>query len=561
MTRPRLASQHLVFAAVIALLMILVAYPLGKLVVRSFTREGAFTLWNYAEVFGEHDNYLALLHSLEVSLAATVCSTVLGTLLAWLVGRTDLPLRAALRTAFVFPFIMPPFVGALAWLQILGPAGYLNNAYQALTGAERLLWNIYGRDGIILVLTLHGAPLVYITVLGGLERMNPELEEVAQISGSPPFRVMRDITLPLMTPTIASGAVLVFIASMANFGIPAILGFRENYYVLTTKIWEAITLSFGGEALANASALSFLLAVIAGGGLVLQRLCLRGREFTVISGKSMHPNLVALGGHRAWLLALSLAWVFITAAAPVAAIVLTALTKAYGLPPTPENLTLGNFADLVLFMPSARRAIGNSLLLAVGAATIISFTGAIIAYILVKTRLRGRILLDFLATMPYAVPGSVVGLAMILAWLKPLPLLNVSLYNTLWILLVAYIARYLTFGVRTTAGALEQIDRSLEEVAQISGAGWLQNFRDVVIPLIAPGLFAGWFLVFMPALRELTISSLLWSAGNETIGVVVFNLQESGNTTASAALAVLMMLVLVAANLLTRRLSKGRLGY
>ena len=157
--------------------------------------------------------------------------------------------------------------------------------------------------------------------------------------------------------------------------------------------------------------------------------------------------------------------------------------------------------------------------------------------------------------------GTVVAVAMILAWLRPIPSVRFTLYNTIWILLVAYVARYLAFGVRSTTGSLAQVHSSLEEAARASGANWLQTFKDVVIPLIEPGIFAGWFLVFMPALRELTISILLWSAGHETIGVMVFNLQESGNTADSAALAVLMIAVLVVVNQLTRRLTGGRLGY
>jgi iron(III) transport system permease protein len=199
--------------------------------------------------------------------------------------------------------------------------------------------------------------------------------------------------------------------------------------------------------------------------------------------------------------------------------------------------------------------------LAFSAATTISLLGTVIAYVIVKTKARGRIVLDILSNMPYALPGTVVAVGMILAWLKPVPLLGIRLYNTIWILLVAYIARYLAFGVRTTAASLTQIHPCLEEAARISGANWFRTFCDVVIPLITPGMFAAWFLVFMPSLRELTISTLLWSTRSETIGVMVFNLQESGNTVASAALAVVMMVVLVAANLLTRHFTKGRMGF
>lgn len=558
--RFRVGGQIVLGLAVLSLV-ILVVYPLGQLVLQSFLFDDHFSLQAYGEAIVAPGNLLALYHSLEVSIAAMVGATMLGTILAWLVARTDLPGRGLLRTAFVLPFLIPPFIGALAWMQILGPVGYLNRLYMALSGSDQPLWNLYGRDGIILVMILHEYPMVFITALGGLERMNPELEEAAQISGSRVFRVMRDITLPLMMPTILAGALLVFITNIANFGVPAILGFPDNYYVLTTKIYSAVVKSSQANNLNVAAALSILLALVSGCGILLQRLYLSGKQFAVISGKSMQPNLVKLGAHRYWLLGLALLVVLVATVAPLVAILLTSLVRAYGLPPVPANWTLQNFHDVLFLNSAAQRGIVNSLGLAVASATIITLLSSLIAYVVVKTKMQGRALLDFVANVPYSLPGTVVAIAMILAWLKPIPVLEVRLYNTLWILLVAYVARYLAYGVRTAAGSLAQVHESMEEAARVSGASWLRTFWDVVIPLIRPGLFAGWFLVFIPTLRELTISALLWSSRNETIGVVVFNLQESGNTAASAALAVIMVLVLLAVNSMTRRLTGGQLGY
>jgi iron(III) transport system permease protein len=559
--RLRINSGQVALTLAVLLLIFLVVYPLAQLVFQSFQFNQSWSLQNYYTAITTESNLLALWHSLEISLTAMLGATVLGAFLAWLVARTDLPGRGALRTALVLPFLIPPFIGALAWLQILGPVGYLNKLYMALSGSSEPFWNIYGPDGIILVMMLHEYPTVFITVLGGLERMNPELEEAAQISGARIFRVMRDVTLPLMLPTIAAGALLVFITNIANFGVPAVLGFSENYYVLTTQIYNAVTKSAQPNSLNIAAAMSILLGLVSALGILLQRFYLSGKEFAVISGKSMQPNVVRLGVHRYWLLAVALAIVLVTTVAPLVAILLTALVRAYGLPPLPENLTFQNFYDVLMLNEAARRGIVNSIGLAVAAATIISILSAFIAYIIVKTKMRGRALLDFISNAPYTLPGTVVALAMILAWLKPIPLIDFRLYNTIWILLIAYVARYLAFGVRTAAGSLAQVHASLEEAARVSGAGWLQAFRDIVVPLIRPGLFAGWFLVFIPSLRELTISALLWSTRNETIGVVVFNLQQSGNTSASAALAVIMIIVLLLANVLTRRLTGGKLGY
>jgi iron(III) transport system permease protein len=258
--------------------------------------------------------------------------------------------------------------------------------------------------------------------------MNPELEEAAQIAGSSIFSVMWTITIPLVLPGIASGAVLVFIACIANFGIPAILGFPENYFVLTTKIWEAVTQSAQPNSLSLASALAVLLGLVAGSGLLVQRLYLKKKDYTVLSGKSMQPNIITLGKHKRWILPFCVLVVLITSIAPIIAIVLTALTRAYGLAPTPANWTLQNFYEVLFQNQTTKRAIRNSIFLAFSAATVISLLGALIAYIVVKTKVRGRFVLDFLSNMPYALPGTVVAVAMILAWLKPVPLIGVRLW-------------------------------------------------------------------------------------------------------------------------------------
>ncbi len=559
--RLQVTSNQVVLGLAMVVLGILVVYPLWQLLVQSLRYDNQYSLQSYVVAATAAGNLEALWHSLEVSIAAMLGATALGTCLAWLVARTDLPSRGLFRTAFVLPFLIPPFIGAMAWMQVLGPVGYVNKAWMALTGATEPLWSIYGPGGIILVMMLHEFPTVFITVLGGLERMNPELEEAAQVSGARVLRVMREITLPLMAPTIAAGALLVFVTNIANFGIPAILGFPSNYFVLTTKIYDAVTHSTQANNLSIAAALSGYLALISGLGILLQRTYVTGQKYAVISGKSMQPNVIRLGRSRPGLVTLAAGIVLVTTVIPVVAIVLTSLVKAYGLPPLPGNMTLQNYYDVLVVNRAARRGIQNSIGLALVSATAIMMLSGLIAYVIVKTKTRGRALLDFVASAPYTLPGTVVAIAMILAWLRPIPIIQVRLYNTLGILLVAYVARYLAFGVRTACASLAQVHDTLEEAARVSGASWLRTFRDIVVPLIRPGLFAGWFMVFIPVLRELTISSLLWSSGNETIGVMVFNLQQSGNTAASAALAVIMMIVLVALNVITRRLSGGKLGY
>lgn len=556
--RFRLESRTTVLIIAIIALLVVVVYPLARVVVESFEYDDAFSIRNYVDAVTNRGFFTAARNTLVIGVVTTILATIVGTLLAWVAGRTDIPWRRFFRGAFLFPFVIPPFIGAVAWKQILGPVGYLNDAWMSLTGTDQPLWNMYGPDGIVFVLTFHLYPFVYLTVVRALERMNPELEEAARVAGSRRFAVMRRITLPLVLPAIASGATLVFIAAVANFGIPAILGFPENYYVLTTRIYSAVVRGAEANSLQRAAALSVLLGILAAGGLLTQRLILRGRDYTVISGKSIQPSRIELGGHRVWITAAATVFVLVATIAPVLAVLLTALTRTYGLPPVPSNWTLQNIGHVLFVNRTTRRAIRNSLFLATSAATIITFFGAVLAYLIEKTKIRGRLAIDFIANMPYALPGTVVAVAMILAWLRPI--FGVRLYNTIWILLIAYVARYLAFGVRSTSAALAQVDVSLEEAARVSGAGWFRGFRDVMIPLIRPGLLNGWFLVFLPSLRELTISALLWSSRHETIGVMVFNLQDAGDVVGSAALAAVMMIVLIIANLLTRRLSGGRMG-
>ncbi|MCD6396382.1 MAG: iron ABC transporter permease [Spirochaetaceae bacterium] len=561
MSSKKINSTSLIISVTLVLLVVVIVYPLSRIIFQSLKYNEAFSFQNYLGAVKQNDFFISLLHSIEIAVIAMIGATLIGSFLAWIIGRTDIPWKNFFRTAFIIPFIIPPFIGALAWKQLLGPVGIFNKLLMNITGSNEPLWNIYGADGIIAVLIIHIYPLVYINMLGNLERMNPELEEAAQISGSRIFSVMRKITLPLMLPSIASSAVLVFIMSIANFGIPAVLGFSENFYVLTTKIYEAITQSSQANSLSLGAALSVLLGIIAGSGLLFQRFYIRKKEYSVLTGKSMQPNIVVLGKHKYWMFSLCILFITVTSIAPLISITLTALTKVYGLPPVPSNWTLRNFYDVFVTNSTLKRAIRNSLFLAFSAATLISILGSVIAYIVVKTKVKGRFLLELISNLPYALPGTVVAVGMILAWLKPVPIFGFRLYNTIWILLVAYIARYMAFGVRTTTTSLTQIHQSLEEIARISGASWFQTFKDIIIPLILPGLFAGWFLVFMPALRELTISALLWSTRHETIGVMVFNLQESGNTVASAALSVVMLIVLVIANIIVRKITKGKMGY
>jgi iron(III) transport system permease protein len=477
----------------------------------------------------------------------------LGTLLAFLVVRTDLPGKRTLRTLLVLPYALPSFFAAIAWIQLLGPQGYLARLFLQVFGMTAVPWNIYSAGGIVFVLTAHYFILVFITVAGALECMDVSLEEAARASGATTYQIMRQITLPLVLPAIMAGGLLAFIGALANFGIPALLGMRARFFVLTTSIYYALAIPDFGLA----TALSSMLVLVALGSVAVQFGIQRGENrFTVISGKAVHPSELKLRSVRYALFWLISAFVVSMSMLPILSMVMTALMRYWGAPISAANLTLQNFF-YVLQLEAAQRAIVNSLFLGAAAATVAMFVGTVISYLHVKAKLKGTRVLDFLATIPYAVPHTVIAIAMILAWARP----PVSLYGTLWIILAAYLAVYLPFAVRTTHSTLQQVHDSLEEAARASGAKLFPRLRDILLPLARPGMIAGWILVFMPALRELTVSILLYAHHTETIGVVVYNLQDGGYREIAAALASIVMALLILGNMVLRRLTGGVAGF
>lgn len=545
--------RYLLMAAAGLFILLVVVYPLWQVFFRSFLDAGAFSLKSYRKVFAHPTYYRALVNSVWVSFVTAALCMALGTLLAFLVIRTDLPLKKSLRTLLVLPYALPSFFAAIAWIQLLGPQGYLARFFLQLSGRETAPWNIYSAGGIVFVLTVHYFILVFITVAGALERMDASLEEAARASGAGTYRIMREITLPLVLPAILAGGLLAFIGALANFGIPALLGMRARFFVLTTSIYYALAIPDFGLA----TALSGMLVAVALVSMAVQFGIQKGESrYTVISGKAVHPSELKLRATKYPLFFSTAAFVVFISILPILSMVLTALLRYWGAPLTTANLTLQNFAYVLRF-EAARRAIANSLFLAAVAATATMFVGVVISYMHVKARLRGSRLLDFLATIPYAVPHTVIAIAMILAWARP----PVSLYGTLWIILVAYLAVYLPFAVRTTNATLQQVHDSLEEAARVSGAKIFPRLRDIILPLARPGMIAGWILVFMPALRELTVSILLYAYRTETIGVVVYNLQDAGYREIAAALAAIVMSLLIVGNVVIRKLTGGVAGF
>ncbi len=552
----KIRLHHLVFIAAVVLLLYLVAFPLGILLFKSFVREGQLSLANYIEVFTEKRNYLPFWNTIVLGFWTVLLSLAIGVPLGWLVARTDLPGKRVLELLCLLPYMLPPFIGAIAWTQLLAPrVGYLNKLWMILAHTRESLFNIYSFPGMVWVMAMYTFPFIFITVRGALMRMNPSLEEVARISGAGKLRVVKDITLPLVLPSIMAGMILAFLYTISNFGVPALIGMRARIYVVTTKIFWYVYQQSTFAGIKLATALSALLILLAGIVLWLNRWVIaRQHGAAIISGKSVRPSIVELGRWRLPLAFMAHAFVAFVVIAPLVALLLTSFLKAWGLPIRSGNLTLHNYRYILFEYDLTKRAIVNSLLLAVSAATATVVVGSVLAYITEKTRIKGRQILDFLSTLPHSIPGTVVAIAMIVAWSGHYGL---NLYNTFWIILVAYFARYLIYSYRNISASIIQIHPSLEEAARISGASWFHSFKDVIIPLIKPGLIAGWLLVFMPTLRELTVSILLYGPNTPTISVAVFELQDAGYYHIAAALSSFVVAILLACNLIVHRLVGG----
>jgi iron(III) transport system permease protein len=555
---PHLNWRNTVIGLALLFLFLFVLMPLVVLVWKSFLGSGGdFSLENYLAVYSKSRNWDAVIMTVVVCGLTMLFSMAFAAGLAWLVVRSDLPGRRWFRSIFFMPYMIPPYVGAIAWILLLTPGvGYLNVVLVRYLGfAAPGPFDIYGLTGLVWVMTLFYYPLAFLNVASALEQMDNSLEEAARISGAGPVRVLWDITLPLVAPSFFAGGLLVFAAAASAFGIPAMIGMPSRIYVLSTQVMSYIYMGTAA-GMREATALSVVLMVLAVITMTAGNRLLSRRRYTLVGGKSVRVLPVALGRFKPLALAGAAVLASVLVILPVGAILLTSFVNVFGQPLGADNFTLAHYAYIFSFK-MAQEAFLNSFGMAAAAATLALALASLIAYYRVKARNRLAEISDLIATVPYATPGTVVALALIIVFSGKYGL---NLYNTMAILVLAYLIKYLAFAVRTICAALEQIDLSLEEAAQISGASWTQSFRDIILPLVRPGLIAAWFLVFMACFYELTMTILLYGPQTHNLGVVLYELQTYSNQQAAAVLSVLILIVVLAGNLLVARVTKGKIG-
>lgn len=556
--RLRFEGEHAMLVLVAVVVGVLAVLPLVRLAMAALWPKGVFDAGPLLAAIGSRSALLALRHSLETSLAGGLGALVLGTAVALVLALTDLPGRRPIAFLFVLSTLMAPQVIALAFLTMTGPASPLLNTL-GLAPPPGSPNPLLGREGIVLLLTLHHAPLVFVTVRAGLRNLPRDLVEAARAAGRRPARIVVDVVLPLLAPYLGAAAGLAFVAAIGNFGIPALLGMGVGYFTLPTLIYQTLS-SSGPGVLGQVASLSMMVAALAVLGL-LPSLAAERRGPVRLARLAPIDGVFRLGWARVPIAAAL--WLLIGAVvvAPIVSLLAAALVPAYGVPLGPATATLDNFVEVIRRQQVTARALRNSTLYAGCAALVLALIAVPIAHALERRGGRMARLATTALELPFALPGIVLAIAVILVFIKPLPLLGVSLYATPYIIIVAYLARFAILAIRAPIAAMRQMPRDLEEAARASGAGYLYRLATVVAPLVAPASVAGGLLVFLSAFNELTVSALLWSAGTETMGVVLYNLEDGGYATLAAAVAIVSVVVIAAAmlvlDLFAARLPRG----
>jgi iron(III) transport system permease protein len=491
-------------------LALLIVAPVGAIFLASIYEDG-LTIRPYADFLGDRRLLGATLNSLTVAAGIAVLSVLIGAPLAFGVARTPMRFKRLVRATMILALISPEFLLAMGYILMAGPnAGYANVAVRSLFGLQSTSGplDIFSLWGLVLTALPNGVAFVFLALAPALANMDPALEDAARLKGASPLRAIRDVTLPLMRPAILAGALLAFATSLAMYGPPELLGID----VLTVTIREAML----GLDFASASVASVVLVMLSALALGLQRLLLRhGDRYRTLGGKAFSARRIDLGAVNHVLTGLGLFYVLIALVLPYGTMIAVSLMKSIGNGFSAGNWTLDNFV-VVLSDPSIRRAALLSVTLAAACATIVVALGLICAYVILRTRITGRVLLDYASVLPLAIPGTAIAFALIVLYLN-WPGNLTGLYGTPGILLVAYLARFIPIGVRNGQTGLLQIAPELEESSRVFGSSEAGALFRITLPLIMPVLAYTWILVFILAIPELSASIVLRGFNTQTI--------------------------------------------
>ncbi len=551
----RFDPKWIIILAIVAFMLIFQVFPLLYLVFKAFFPEGSFSLSTFERIYTYEMNWGALTNTLIAATMTMIFGTLLAFPLAWLVGRTNLYGKKFFRSLFVLTYMVPPYVGAMAWLRLLNKnVGTINIVLRSLFNMETNVGplNIYSLGGLIWVLTTFYYPYAFITISRAMEKMDPSLEEASRIAGASPIKTVFRITLPMMTPSLIAGALLVFVCAASCYGIPSIIGAPGKVHTVTTRIIEYMGL--GTDGINDATGLAVFLMAIAVVVLYISDFVIARKQYVTVSGKSTRPNIVDLGKWRGPLTALVSLFACVVIVLPFATILETSFKKNLGK----GIWEAGNFTTThwtkIFSRADILQSLWNSILFGVITATVGIVIACAMAYLLQRTRVRGRKIPDFLITLGSGTPSVVIALGLIMTMTGKF---GINIYNTAAIMIIAYLIKYLMMGMRTVVSAMSQIHVSLEESSQISGASWLGTMRRITVPLIFPSIAAGWFLIFIPSFYELSMSALLYSKDTKTIGFQLYEYWTYTSQQQASAMAFGILMVVVVLNVVLNRLTKG----
>ena len=558
----RVSSQSLILIGCTLFVLYLAGVPLLMLLygsVRSapIGEPGAtYTIQNYVKAYFDKEFYLLLLNSVYYALGTCTLTFLIGTFLAWVSERTNTPLKKLFVVMSLIPFIIPGILSTISWILLLSPKiGLINIVVKDILRLESAPFNVYSMWGMIWAESIHLYPLVFLLMSAAFRNMDTSLEEAALASGSSTFQTFCHVTLPLMRPAMFSLLLINFVRGIEAFEVPALIGVPAKISVFTTKIFLAIHQFPSDFGLAGAYAVT-LLAISTVGVLLYGKLTRKEERYATVTGKGYRPRVIDLGSWKYLTLGISFLIFFLAVILPVFVLLWSSFIPYYGVPSRElmSKMTWANYQYIISY-PLALTAFKNSFYLSVGSATLVMLLTSVIAWITVKTRLPGRAFLDNMTFIPIAMPGIVLGVSLIWVYLT----LPIPIYGTIWVLLLAYLTKFMPYGIRAASASMIQINKELEEASLTAGGTWFQTFRKVVLPLLMPGFTAGWIYISIIALRELSTSILLYSYNSTVLSIMAFDLWEGGQYTYVCALGVLMVLLLIAMAFTARKLG-ARIG-
>ncbi len=529
--------QAVLLLIISLILLFIIAYPFFILILKSFGignyNMGDFSVDSYVKVLKDPQLFSSLSNTLIISAGVTILTFLVGGSLAWLVTRTDFKHKRMVKSLVFLTFTIPAYVLGISWLEIFARNGYLSRIYNSL-GLDYNI-NVYSVFSVIIVMSIHLYPLVFIALENAFKRLDNSLEDAAILSGASRTKVFFTITFPLVLPTVWSVGLFVFSRSMANFGVPALLLMPIYKETLTTGIYR----SLNNLDLSSAASISMILVVISGLVFIIQYIFMRRKKFTTISSDTGKPKLIELGKKNNIITLIVFTVQFLTTVLPIIVLVITSFMKHWGLSIEMKNFTLRNYK--VLFTSElSRTAFKNSLLFGATAALIAIIISAVIAYIInFRNRSVGKTL-EFTASFPMVIPNIVMAIAAILAWNSGI----INFYGTATIIVITYAALFLPVAMKQISGISENYERSLEQAARISGASSIRAAKDILFPFVFPAMKSSFILCVLIALREIPIALMLHAKGTETVGVLLFNMRsnsaglEAVSTVATLVIAV-----------------------